>query len=136
MWTDTLGELDPNTARATYLELRASEDRAPSVARFMAEYHHRRAGRARVRQECRTCLGDRWVECTDDRRHGPHCQRLRDGKCWCHAVVPCPACEVGHPTPMRPEAPMTLGTYIAKRKAVGDWDEVRRLEGFLHMRLG
>lgn len=58
--------------------------------------------------KCYRCNDTAWVECTDDRRHAEWCRHrgtvyAQDGDCWCHAVVPCPACLSGNPQPPRPE---------------------------------
>jgi len=40
VWTDTLGDLEPGPALATYRQLRNDEERPPAIARFIATYRH------------------------------------------------------------------------------------------------
>jgi len=89
IWTDVLAELDHGPALEAYRNLRDDSERAPSVARFKAEYRARQASTqpATVPDRCELCDGTGWIECLDERRHRTGCQE-RD-TCFCHAVTPC-----------------------------------------------
>lgn len=114
-WVDALLPLDVAAASVTVTKLRDEiESGGLLIGRFQSRYREVRSA-ARGRQTgpgCGTCDGTHYVTCADERRHGPGCRR--DGLCTCHAVVPCPACSVGHPTPVREEPPVSLEDYLSR----------------------
>lgn len=126
VWVDALEPLNVGTAAATLAALRDEvEQGSVLVGRFMGRYRTLLAPRPGV--ACGRCHGDGWVECTDQRRHRPGCA---GGGCYCHAVVPCPACTSGHPVPPYQDPPLTFAEYIARCLARGDSAEVARWEAF------
>lgn len=92
-WREALGPLEQTTAERTFVQLRDTVDGALSIARYLARHAElvaetRLPARRRPRPDCEHCGGDGWIDCTDDRRHAPHC--ITPDDCHCHAVVPCP----------------------------------------------
>lgn len=94
VWRDLFIDLEPGLAIDAYHRLEVECDRAPTPGQFHAAY---RAARAALKApdepvaQCELCDGTGWVDCTDDRRHGPGCSDPRT--CHCHAVVPCKCSE-------------------------------------------
>jgi hypothetical protein len=92
IWTDTLGPLDLEHAHATYRGLRDHDERAPSVARFLAAYHqHTAAARGdNPPPHCELCDGTGWIRAPRERAHVPEvCNPTDEHPCHCHAVEPC-----------------------------------------------
>lgn len=93
-WAEELAHLDEGTAGAAYVRLRRTLDRAPTIARFLVEYRqlHTTSTAPPAHSACSACGGSGWVDCSDDRRHRPRCDRRDD--CGCTAVAPC-GCAAG-----------------------------------------
>jgi len=96
VWTDTLGALDYDPARSAYVSLRDSEERPPSVARYLAAYRAERAlDDTHDAAYCELCGGDGWATSPPERAHNPRtCRPTPDRPCMCTAVEPC-RCSAG-----------------------------------------
>lgn len=135
IWTTLLRDRNPSpgVARAAYAHLRDEDQRPPSPARLLEairaiETVARKSSRPVV---CGQCRGSGFVDCTDERRHGPGCSRARLGKCFCTAEVPCPSCSVGHPVPYHEDPGMSFEEYVRRVRARDDVEELARWERFL-----
>ncbi len=135
VWTMLLRDRNPDSAvaLAAYSHLRDEDARPPSPARFLEAVRFVESGvrRASERPSCGTCRGTGYVDCRDDRRHGPGCRRDRDGSCFCSALDPCPDCSSGRPTPVRQDEPVSFEEYIRRCKLRRDFEEVARWERLL-----
>ena len=138
-WVDVLGPLDREIATATFVKLRdETESGGLSIGRFVVRYREVAAsGRRRTDGRCGTCMGERVVSVRPDdpRRHAeyPHDR----SRCRCYAVVPCPACAVGHPTPYREEVPIPFDEYLRRlyvRVESGDPGAREELDGWTRAR--
>ena len=100
VWETELRQYTFGRARDALAMLKTTEERAPTIARFVSAYGA--TGGPSLLVECTTCDGGGWVEVTDERRHGQHCLEPGDrssygepGDCNCRAVEPCPHCAAG-----------------------------------------
>lgn len=85
-WAEELEELHYGQAQAAFYQLRKTEDRAPSIARFLQHYRSLTT-HDDTTINCPKCDGGGFVECTDHRRHSPTCNEPDD--CRCHALDLC-----------------------------------------------
>lgn len=94
VWNDTLGDLDQYHATEAYRTLRETEERPPSVARFMAVYHARQQAQdpEYLPDHCELCDGTGARE--SRRAHNDRvCHPTPEQPCQCHAVEPCSCSE-------------------------------------------
>jgi hypothetical protein len=92
IWEDALLDLEPGRATTAYVRLRKSEQHAPSVARFLDQYHSLHLDDASTRgPDCLICDNTGWVTGADIIR------RLPDGTETHRAssVQPCHMCATG-----------------------------------------
>lgn len=132
-WSEVLAELPSDLAAATFARVREeTETGGLTIGRFLARSRELRgAGRAPRSSSCRTCRGTGFVDCRDERRHGPGCSRNRTGVCACRALDRCPDCAVGHPVPPREDPPISFDEYLRRVRLRGDVEELGRWERFL-----
>lgn len=92
VWERELVKLDHERAQKALSELKLSEDRSPSLARFYVRYNAHAPLERRI--DCPHCDGGGWVPVTDDSRHSPRCETRGTHPddpedCHCSAVRPC-----------------------------------------------
>lgn len=90
VWIEELEPLDAGTAGTTLVRLRREEERAPSIAKFLATYRALATPHNVDRPKCELCDCTGWVQ-TDDLLHG---DPDNGGQVYSQ-VVPCLACEYG-----------------------------------------
>jgi hypothetical protein len=133
VWTELLREHNPDAdvARAAWRSLRDGSRRAPVPADLLEaiSFASRVLKRSRPDRPCGTCRGSRFVDCLDERRHGPDCtaSKRADRPCFCTAVVDCPDCSVGHPRPPIEDRPMSWDEYVRRVRTRGSPEELARL---------
>ena len=84
VWTDTIGTLEQARAHDAYRELRDTEERPPSVARFLAKYHALSTDPGANRVHCALCDGTGTVPVHTDR-----CPATPERDCGGCAVTAC-----------------------------------------------
>jgi hypothetical protein len=99
VWTEALIGYDYDLARAAYVDLRDSDEKPPSVARFIAAYHRARTAADESDANatpfrCALCDGTGLVSSPPERAHNPrHCH---GDPCFCTATEAC-RCSAGKP---------------------------------------
>lgn len=89
VWTETIHPLDFDHAHAAYIALRDTEERPPSVARFMAAYHAQTTA-DEAPDDCELCDGTGWLAIEGPEAHNPRtCRAKEPDDCYCTGVTAC-----------------------------------------------